>query len=628
MSIRASRLSFMHSLYRYLLHLLRGAFRRSRAAPGGTPAFQIAAFMREWWLPHLRGLLIGAGILIPASLLSLVPAFLTISFIDQVLLPRHSELFVPIIAAWIAAVFIERALHFCGEAWFFRLQQRFTYDLQHQLFDRVLHFPKTFFDLHRVGELASRLLEDTAELKQFLSSGFAGLFESACRVLFAFLLLFWLEWRLALLVVFGLLSVLVLLSLFSPRLETAARRELQEQARTQADLHESISAIRLVKALGSETTMLDRLLRRVGHLLRAQRDMTVLFETAQLSHSLLLSLSLGISITIGGRLVMQGFWSVGSLLAFLYAVRAATGPIETLASARLQFSRALAATSRVSSLFDVLQEADDTRPASSVTTAPPGASSSLAPALKLKGEIRACDLCFAYRGGEAVLRSVSFVIAAGAQVGICGPSGVGKTTLLSLLLRFYQPDSGLLLFDERPISEYRARDLRQRIGYVPQIPVLISGTIIENVRFGNAEATESEINSVARELGIDAWIHSLPRGYATPVNEGGANFSEGQKQRLGLIRALVRNPDILILDEPGAMLDGIASHQILHCLSSSQRRRTTLIVTHDPVWLAHTDTVLWFSEPGRIIQDSHQNLLAAHPLYCGTLGISDGRMSR
>ncbi|HNV69289.1 MAG TPA: hypothetical protein PKO06_06285, partial [Candidatus Ozemobacteraceae bacterium] len=124
----------MHSLYRYLVHLLTGAFRRSRAVPGSLSAFHIATFMRRWWLPHLRGLLLGAIILIPASLLSLVPSLLTLTLIDQVLLPRRSEYFVPIIVAWILVVFIDKALHFCGEAWFFRLQQRFTLDLQSRLF--------------------------------------------------------------------------------------------------------------------------------------------------------------------------------------------------------------------------------------------------------------------------------------------------------------------------------------------------------------------------------------------------------------------------------------------------------------------------------------------------------------
>ncbi|HNV71655.1 MAG TPA: ABC transporter ATP-binding protein, partial [Candidatus Ozemobacteraceae bacterium] len=244
------------------------------------------------------------------------------------------------------------------------------------------------------------------------------------------------------------------------------------------------------------------------------------------------------------------------------------------------------------------------------------------PAGSLRGEIHARDLCFSYRGGPTVLQSVSFHFPAGVRVGICGPSGAGKTTLLCLLLRFYPPGSGTLLFDGRSINDYRAHDLRRRLGYVPQVPLLISGTIAENVRFGNSQTTEAEIIALARELGVDDWVRILPQGYATPVSEAGANFSEGQKQRLGLIRALVRDPDILILDEPGAMLDGIASQHILTYLSSAGRRRTTLIVTHDPLWLEHTDTILWFPEPGKVVQDTHQNLVATSSPYRNLLGIT------
>jgi ABC-type multidrug transport system fused ATPase/permease subunit len=276
------------------------------------------------------------------------------------------------------------------------------------------------------------------------------------------------------------------------------------------------------------------------------------------------------------------------------------GPAQFLASANLQLQNARAALERVSALYDIVPE--ESMEDGKIV-------------MRLRGEIEFRNVSFAYDAREPVLNDISFRIQPGERVAIVGPSGVGKTTLLSLILRFYRPSAGDIFFDGLPAPDYELGSLRQRIGYVSQSTLLFSGSIMENLRYGNPEAREEEVSRAAKVAGIHDFIVGLPEGYETEIGDKGVKLSEGQKQRLSLARAIVKDPDILVLDEPTSALDSQTEKTVFQSLPSYTEGKTLFVVAHRLSTIMNADRIFLLDQNRLIAIGTHESLLQSNDYY-------------
>jgi ABC-type bacteriocin/lantibiotic exporter with double-glycine peptidase domain len=375
---------------------------------------------------------------------------------------------------------------------------------------------------------------------------------------------------------------------------------MEQKAELAGNLQESLAESTLIKAYASEKQTLRQLVSGWQRVFKTSLQQTTVASLAGLIVDSTPGLARLISLAAGAVWIINDQWTLGSLLAFQAYLAYVFGPAQILASANLQLQKALAALQRITALLKIVPEEN---------------AVNAKPVRQLNGDIEFRKVSFAYNGGEPVIQNFSFRVARGERVAIVGPSGVGKTTLLSLILRFYQPTTGEVFFDNLPATDYEVSALRKRIGYVAQRPRLLSDTILNNLRYGNPDAVEADVVRATKAAGIHTFITMLPKGYQTIIGAKGVNLSEGQKQRLSIARALIKEPDILILDEPTAALDTETEQSLFERLPEFVTEKTLFIAAHRRSTINACDRILVLSKNRLVASGSHQDLIQTNAYY-------------
>jgi ATP-binding cassette subfamily B multidrug efflux pump len=489
------------------------------------------------------------------------------------------------------------------------LGQRILFDLRGEIFSKIQRMHLGFFDRTPVGRLLTRVTSDVQAINQFVTGGLVGLLSDAFLLLGVLSFMLILDWKLSL-VIFTLIPPLLWLTILMQRKMRAAYRTMRLRlSRVNAALNENLSGVRTTQLFHQEARQSTRFDRLNKELRDAHVEIIHWIAVFYPLVGFLGEAAVALLVWYGGGQVVQHTLSIGLLVAFTQYTSSMFRPLQDLADKFNLFQGAMASAERVFTLLDTPEEVQDREGALPVT--------------HFRGDITFENVWLAYtprgvepREEEWVLRGISFHIQPGEKVALVGATGAGKTSVISLIARFYDPQKGRVLIDGRDVRDYRQRELRRAIGIVLQDPFLFSGTIEYNLSLGDPSLDLERIREVAEFVGAAEFIEKLPLGYQTPLHERGGGLSTGQKQLLALTRAILHNPDILlILDEATSNIDSETEVQIQEALWRVTEGRTSVIIAHRLSTIRGVDRILVFRKGQLVEEGTHEALLAQGGYY-------------
>ena len=576
-----------------------------RFAGGEKPRDMKATIVRLWRLAgRQRKPLVGVFILSSlASAIGLLGPLLIGRGIDAIAAPEGVDFpgLFRILLYLLITYGLGALLTWLHEWWIAGVAQRIIKLLRRALFERVQQLPLSFFDTHTHGELMSRLANDVDNVSTMISSSTTQLFSSLLMVVGSLVMMLILSPVLTLLTLLTVPATL----LFSHAVAKRARRRFKQQQINLAELNghveEILSGQEVVQAFGQEQRVISQFdhvneeLRQSG--LKAQ----ILAGMVMPMLNVITNIGFIIVAAGGGYLALSGAISVGVIASFINYSRQFARPINNIANLYSTIQSAQAGAERIFELMDETPEPPDKQGAAALDQA--------------QGAIHFTDVDFAYRMDIPVLKSIDLTAAPGQTIALVGPTGAGKTTIVNLLVRFYDPTKGQILFDGQDLRAWQRNSLRAAYGMVLQDTHLFSGTIRENIRYGRLDASDEEVEEAACVVGADRFINRLPRGYETELGESGGGFSQGQRQLLSIARAILAEPAVLILDEATSSVDTRTEMLLQQAMIKLRQGRTSFIIAHRLSTIRDADEILVI-DGGRIIErGNHRDLMAADTFY-------------
>lgn len=475
-------------------------------------------------------------------------------------------------------------------------------DIRQALFDHLQRLPVSYFDRTYTGKIMARITTDTDALWHMLNGGMIGVFAPAVTVITVIVILFHLNvW----LTVFSLAVLPLSAWLFwttrkKQRISATAQREAV--AALYSNLQERITGVRTIRIFGREKIESRLFMKELQKLFHKNIVLIRAFSTLSARTQLLTGLATAAILCFGGVAVAQGRITLGEMIQFYLYAGMLFAPVGALTETSTQiFTHGDVALRRIFEVLDMPVAREF--------------SSAGRPCPRLRGGLELRNVSFGYSDDLMILKNVSLRIRPGETVAFVGPSGAGKTTLVNLICRFYQPQKGIVLADGRDVKEWQIESYRKQISYVSQESFLFSGTVYENVRFGKPGADRKEIERACRLANAHEFIRKLPKGYDSETGERGVTLSGGQKQRVNIARSLIVNPSIIVMDEPTSALDAESESVLLEALKGVFRDRTCLIIAHRLSTVMNADRIFVLNK-GRIVQvGRHSDLVREKGLY-------------
>lgn len=592
------------NMIRHWFELLRSGFsHRTPADPLdgeiSRGSFSNLSILKPYLQRHKSSVAAGAAVILAAALLSFPMPMLTRFLVDNVILGKRLDLLLWVVLAIVAVRLFSSAAGMAETYIFTRLQNDISLDLQRNLLDHTMELPKAFFDDKEVGYLMSRVSHDAQGITWFFSQTTLNILSNIIRLIGGSVFLFFLEWRLALVSMLVLPLLVLVVRVFSGRMRALSHQGMEQWAQVSSRFQETLSSIPLIKAFSTEKKESERVMGELKASQRINLEQNVAWSLISSVFSIVPDIAKGVSLILGVIWIINSEWTLGSLLAFISYLGYVFGPAMSLANVNIELQNSLAALDRVSVLLNAVPEDK-------------GGGLEVA---HLRGEVSFERVDFAYNNTQKVLEDLTFEVKPGENIAIVGASGVGKTTLISLLLRFYKPTGGVIRFDGVEAGEYDLQSLRRRLGYVSQSTQMMAGTIREILNYGSEGATEEQLLHAAQVAGIADFILGLPGKFDSPVGEKGVNLSEGQKQRLSIARALIKDPDILIMDEPTAALDSIVERSIFDALPEEVKNKTLFIAAHRLSTIKRADRIIVLEDKHLVGFGTHEELISSDAYY-------------
>jgi ATP-binding cassette subfamily B protein len=551
--------------------------------------------------PHWKWV---AGFLVAVTLVAGLDAIFTYlrkQFIDAGITPGDTAALARLGAIYAVVIIFEALGVFTFIYLAGVLGERVRYDLRKNMFEHLQDLSLTYYSKTPVGWIMSRVTSDSVRVAELVTWGLLDVTWGAVSIITAFVFMLAINWQLALLVLLIIPVLLAVAILFKRKIIVEFRRVRRINSRITGAYNENITGVRVVKALGREEENLREFGELTGEMYQAGFRAAWLSALFLPAVQIISAVAIGVIIFYGGSQVEAGTLTIGGLAAFISYVTFMLWPIQDLARVYAEMQHSIASAERIFSLIDAVPDVVD-RP----NSIDPGT---------IKGDIEFDHVDFAYDDGKPVLQDFQLKVNRGEMIALVGPTGGGKSTIVNLLCRFYEPVKGRVTIGDKDYRELTLHAIQSRIGMVLQTPHLFSGTVRENIRYGKLDATDDEIEAAAKLAGAHDFIVTLEKQYEEPVGEGGNLLSTGQKQLISLARAVLARPELFILDEATSSVDTLTEALIQRGVEALMKDRTTFVIAHRLSTIKRADRILVI-EQGRIAEmGTHAELLRKRGHY-------------